>query len=259
LSPCHYGCYSFGNHVDSIAFIGKFMASQVTAGRAAASLVLKVLRGVLGGLAKDGKVSLDDIDRAIALIERGTVELDRAYEATHKRSLEAAEQSLLAIAAAEIEEEKEGKHATRQGGGRFGMRSDPLHRLLALPLEKMFYATPPSFERKWLSAYFATARQLIGPQIVAYDAECKAIIQSMLAVHGQKLNWDTVYVEPRTVALMRRTFGAMAGKMSDGKGAEIWTERMAQPAADGSRPSDGQIAEAREVILTFFRTLPPAP
>lgn len=234
------------------------MPSQVTAGRAAASLVLKVLRGVLGSLAKDGKVSLDDIDRAIALIERGTVELDRAYEATHKRSLEAAEQSLLAIAEAEIEEEKEGP-PKQGGGGRFGMRSDPLHRLLALPLEKMFYSTPPSFERKFLSAYFATARQLIGPQFISYDAECKAIIQSMLSVHGQKLNWETVYSEPRTIALMRRTFGAMAGKMSDGKGAETWFERMAQPAADGSRPSEQQIAEAREVILTFFRTLPPSP
>jgi len=236
------------------------MPSQVTAGRAAASLVLKVLRGVLGSLAKDGMVSLADIDRAISLIERGTVELDRAYEATHKRSLDAAEQSLLAIAEAEIEEEKESaKTSGKQGGGRFGMRSDPLHRLLALPLEKMFYATPPTFERKWLSAYFSTARQLIGPQFIAYDSECKAIIQSMLSVHGQKLNWDTVYVEPRTVALMRRTFGAMAGKMSDGKGAETWFDRMAQPAADGTRPSDEQIAEAREAILTFFRTLPPAP
>ena len=236
------------------------MPSQVTAGRAAASLVLKVLRGVLGSLAKDGMVSLADIDRAISLIERGTLELDRAYEATHKRSLDAAEQSLLAIAEAEIEEEKEGgKTGGKQGGGRFGMRSDPLHRLLALPLEKMFYATPATFERKWLSAYFATARQLIGPQFIAYDSECKAIIQSMLSVHGQKLNWDTVYVEPRTIALMRRTFGAMAGKMSDGKGADTWFERMAQPAADGTRPSDEQIAEAREVILTFFRTLPPTP
>ena len=56
------------------------MATHVTAGRAAASLVLKVLRGVLGGLAKDGMVSLADIDRAISLIERGTIELDKAYE-----------------------------------------------------------------------------------------------------------------------------------------------------------------------------------
>lgn len=235
------------------------MPSQVTAGRAAASLVLRVLRGVLGGLAKDGKVSLDDIDRAIALIERGTVELDRAYEATHKRSLDAAEQSLLAIAEAEIEEEKEAKAPSgKQGGGRFGMRSDPLHRLLALPLEKMFYADPPTFERKFLSAYFATARQLIGPRFISYDAECKAIIQSMLTVYGQKLNWETVYVEPRTIALMGRTFGAMAGKMSDGKGAETWFDRMAQPAADGTRPTEQQIAEAREVILTFFQSLPPA-
>jgi hypothetical protein len=234
------------------------MATQVTAGRAAASLVLKVLRGVLSGLAKDGMVSLADIDRAISLIERGTIELDRAYEATHKRSLDAAEQSLLAIAEAEIAEEKDRASGTNQGGGRFGMRSDPLHRLLALPLEKMFYAKPPTFERKFLSAYFATARQLIGPQFIAHDAECKAIIQSMLTLYGPKLNWDVVYAEPRTIALMRRTFGAMAGKMSDGKGMETWLERMAQPASDGTRPTEEQIAEAREVILTFWRTLPSA-
>jgi hypothetical protein len=231
------------------------MATQVTAGRAAASLVLKVLRGVLAGLAKDGMVSLADIDRAISLIERGTMELDKAYEATHKRSLEAAEQSLLAIAEAEIEEEKD---TGGSAGGRFGMRSDPLHRLLALPLEKMFYAKPATFERKYLSAYFSTARQLIGPQFISYDAECKAIIQSMLQMYGQKLNWDVVYAEPRTIALMRRTFGAMAGKMSDGKGADTWFERMAQPASDGTRPTEEQIGQAREVILTFWRTLPAA-
>jgi len=248
------------------------MPSQITAGRAAASLVLKVLRGVLGGLAKDGMVSLADIDRAIALIERGTVELDRAYDATHVRSVDAAEQSLLAIASAEIEEEKEdkGKGAKQPqgqgqqgqgnvGGGRFGMRSDPLHRILALPLEKMFYAKPTAtFERKWLSAYFATARFLIGPRFIAHDAECKAIIQSMLTLHGQKLNWETVYVEPRTIALMRRTFGDMTAKMNDVKGTEAWFERMNQPAADGTRPSTQQLAEAREIILAFFQNLPPA-
>ena len=244
------------------------MPSQITAGRAAASLVLKVLRGVLGGLAKDGKVSLADIDRAIALIERGTVELDRAYDATHTRSVDAAEQSLLAIASAEIEEEKEakgeaGSKAAKQpqpqgGGGRFGMRSDPVHRILALPLEKMFYAKPPTFERKWLSAYFATCRHLIGPRFISYDAECKAIIQSMLNMHGQKLNWDIVYVEPRTIALMRRTFGDMTAKLNDAKGTEAWFDRMNQPAADGTRPSTQQLAEAREIILAFFQNLPAA-
>ena len=256
------------------------MPSHITAGRAAASLVLKVLRGVLGGLAnKDGMVSLADIDRAIALIERGSVELDRAYEATHVRSLEAAEQSLLAIASAEIEEEKEDKSEGKGpkpqtgqgqgqgqaqgqgnvGGGRFGMRSDPLHRILALPLEKMFYAKPtPTFERKWLSAYFATARFLIGPRFIAHDAECKAIIQSMLNMHGQKLNWETVYAEPRTIALMRRTFGDMTAKMNDAKGTEAWFERMNQPAADGTHPSTATLAEAREVILAFFQNLPSA-
>jgi len=247
------------------------MPSQITAGRAAASLVLKVLRGVLGGLAKDGKVSLADIDRAIALIERGTVELDRAYDATHTRSVDAAEQSLLAIASAEIEEEKEAKSEAgakeskqqagaggNVGGGRFGMRSDPVHRILALPLEKMFYAKPPTFERKWLSAYFATCRHLIGPRFISYDAECKAIIQSMLNMHGQKLNWEIVYVEPRTIALMRRTFGDMTAKMNDVKGTEAWFDRMNQPAADGTRPTTQQLAEAREVILAFFQNLPPA-
>jgi len=235
------------------------MLTHVTAGRSAASLVLKVLRGVLGGLAKDGMVSLADIDRAIALIERGTVELDRAYEATHARPLKAAEESLLALAEAEIEEEKDnGGGAAQQGGGRFGMRSDPIHRLLALPLEKMLNAKPATFERKFLSAYFATSRQLIGPQFISFDAECKAIIQSMLAIHGQRLNWETVYAEPRTIALMRRTFGAMDKKLNDAKGIETWFERMAQPAADGTLPSREQITEVREKILAFLGSLPPA-
>jgi len=238
------------------------MPTNVIAGRSAASLVLKVLRGVLGGLAKDGKVSLADIDRVIALIERGTIELDRAYDATHARPLEAAEQSLLAIAEAEIAEEKEDKKlgggAQQQGGGRFGMRSDPIHRILALPLEKLLNAKPARFERKFLSAYFATARQLIGPQFIAFDAECKAIIQSMLAVHGQKLDWETVYAEPRTIALMRRTFGAMDKKLAEARGNELWFERMAQPAADGIIPTRDQCLEVRDVILAFFRALPPA-
>jgi hypothetical protein len=230
------------------------MPTQVTAGRAAASLALRVLRGVLGGLAKDGMVSLVDIDRAIGLIERGTVELDEAYAKSHQRSVTNAEQSLLAIAEAEIEEEREGG-----GGNRIGMRSDPLHRLLALPLEPMFYSTPVGFERKFLSAYFATARQLIGPQFISYDAECKAIIQSMLSKHGKGLNWDIIYAEKRTVSLMRRVFGALVGRLSEGKGVTTWTSLMAQPANDGTMPTEDQIAQVREVILTFFRTLPASP
>jgi hypothetical protein len=198
-------------------------------------------------------VRMADIDRTIALIERGTVELDRAFAVTHKHSVEDAEQSLLAIAEAEIEEEREAG-----ANNRIGMRSDPIHRLLARPLEVMFYAAPPTFERKYLSAYFATARQLIGPQFISYDAECKAIIQSMLPVHGKQLTWEIIYAEDRTISLMRRIFGAMTGKLSTGQGIATWSELMAQPAADGVRPSPEQIAEVREVILSFFRTLPPA-
>ncbi len=233
------------------------MRTQMTAGRAAASLALRVLRGVLGSLAKDGMVSLADIDRSIALIERGTVELDRAFAATHQNSVEDAEQSLLAIAKAEIQEEREeGEQDNGSQQNRAGMRSDPIHRLLALPLEPMLSATPPTFSRKFLSAYFATARQLIGPPFISYDSECRAIIQSMLAIHGKRLNWEIIYAEPRTISLMRRTFGALIGKLSDGKGVTTWTSLMAQPASDGSMPSRAQIAEVRETILTFFRTLP---
>jgi hypothetical protein len=228
------------------------MLTQVPAGRAAASLALKILRGVLGSLAKDGMVSLADIDRAIALMERGSVDLDRAFEGAQKRSSEAAEQAVLAVAQAEIEEEKEG--AKQQG--RFGMRSDPLHRILALPLEKMFYAKPPTFERKFLSAYFSITRQLIGPQFVAHDAECKAIIQSMLQMHGQKLDWETVYVEPRSINLMRRVFGALTTKLSDEKNLPLWMDRMIQPATDGTKPTEAQVHEIREIILAFFHALP---
>src|ERR1700744_3432519 len=84
--------------------IRTFMLTQVPAGRAAAFLALKILRGVLGSLAKDGMVSLADIDRAIALMERGSVDLDRAFEGAKKRSSEAAEQAGLAVAQAECEE-----------------------------------------------------------------------------------------------------------------------------------------------------------
>jgi hypothetical protein len=226
------------------------MAEQVPAGRAAASLALRVLRGVLAGLAKDGKVSLADIDRTIALLERGTVELDRAYARTD--SVSNAQQSLLAIAEAEIEEEKE----VGQQPNRFGMRSDPVHRLLALPLEKFFYMKPPPFERKFLSAYFSATRTLIGPQFIAHDAECKAIIQSMLPKHGKDLSWEIIYAEPRTITLMRRIFGTMTTKFANPKTLATWNEMMAQPAADGVTPTMEQIDNARETILAFFRALP---
>lgn len=229
------------------------MPGETNAGRAAASLALRVLRGILGGLAKDGMVSLKDIDRAIALMERGTVELDQAFAANHQPSVEGAQKSLLKIAKTEIEEERD--HGGQQN--RAGMRSDPIHRLLALPLEVMFYAKPPTFERKFLSAYFATTRQLIGPQFISYDSECRAIIQSMLSTHGKNLNWDVIYAEPRTISLMRRIFGTLVGKLSDGKGVTTWLSLMNQPARDGVSPTREQIAEVREVILTFFRTLPP--
>jgi hypothetical protein len=230
--------------------VGITMATEITAGRAAASLALRVLRGVLVGLSKNGKVSLADIDRTIALIERGTVELDRAYARTHHGSVSDAEKSLLAIAEAEIEEEKD-ESGPQQN--RIGMRSDPIHRLLALPLEPMFFATPPTFERKFLSAYFTAARQLIGPQFISFDAECKAIIQSMLPMHGKQLTWEIIYAEPRTIMLMRRTFGVLAGKLGDAKGEAVWAALMAQPAADGVVPSQDQIDMVREAILAAHR------
>jgi hypothetical protein len=251
---------NFINQFTKVNSIGIFMGTNMTAGRAAASLALRVLRGVLGSLAKDGMVSLADIDRTIALIERGTVELDRAFAATRQNSVQDAEQSLLAIAKAEIQEESEDGERDSSGApqNRAGMRSDPIHRLLALPLEPMFYASPPSFSRKFLSAYFATARQLIGPPFISYDSECRAIIQSMLATYGKRLNWEIIYAEPRTISLMRRTFGALIGKLSDGKGMTTWKTLMEQPAADGSMPTGEQIAEVHETILTFFRALPTA-
>jgi len=174
------------------------MTTHVPAGRAAASLALRILRNVLTGLSKDGMVSIADLDRSIALIERGNVELDRAFERATMGATADAAQSLLEIAEAEIEEERD-SDSGGQPQNRAGMRSDPIHRLLALPLEPMFYANPPTFERKYLSAYFAAARHLIGPRFIAFDAECKAIIQSMLPTHGKQLSWEIIYSEPRTI------------------------------------------------------------
>jgi hypothetical protein len=226
--------------------------TQVAAGRAAASLALKVLRGVLSGLSNNGMVSLADIDRTIDLIERGTVELDRAYAATHQKSVQDAEQSLLAIAHAEIAEERE----NGQQKSRAGMRSDPMHRLLALPLESMFDAVPPRFERRFLSTYFTTLRYLIGPQFISFDAECKAIIQSLLAQHGKQLNWDLIYAEARTISLMRRSFAVLSRKLGEKKGLDSWQAMMAQPDSNGDRLTPAQIAEVRESISTFQRMVP---
>jgi len=58
---------------------------------------------------------------------------------------------------------------------------------------------------------------------------------------------------------MRRIFGAMSTKMADRAADQVWREMMAQPASkDGMIPDDDQIADVRDKILAFFRTLPAA-
>jgi hypothetical protein len=98
---------------------------------AAASIAMRVLRAVLEDSAKNGKVSMADIDRSIALIERGTVELDQAYAAARQR----------------FEAEEQDKKSTEDDASaspqkRFWMRSDPLHRLLVRPSSRCSSPTP---------------------------------------------------------------------------------------------------------------------
>ena len=132
------------------------------------------------------------------------------------------------------------------------MRNEPLNRLLVKPFESMFFEVPPSFERKFLPAYFDAARQLIGNDFAGYDKECRVIIQSLLESHGNQLTWDMVYADPRTASLTRRTIGALAGRTHGARGEARWQQLMIKPAADGALPTKEQVAAVRELLLTFF-------
>ncbi len=210
------------------------MTSPVNASRAAVSVALRVLQAVLTDLGRDGIVSLDAVDRAIDLIERGTIELDKAYMAARQRCAQA------------------------PAGRRSGLRSNPVNRLLVKPFESLFFTTPSGFDRKFLPAYFTAARSLIGPSFAIYDHECKAILQSLFSQHGSRLDWDTVYADPRTVSLMRRMIGSMAQGLRGRQGLANWRGLMLTPAADGTLPTEKQVSVIRQLILSFVDDLPAA-
>jgi hypothetical protein len=118
----------------------------------------------------------------------------------------------------------------------------------------MFFTDPPTFSRKYLPPYFDAARQFIGADMVTYDNECKAIIQSLLANEGSRLNWDMVYADGRTLALMRRVCGLVVRQIGDDDGWDLWHSLMAKPAADGSMPNDAMLRAVRDHLCTFVRS-----
>ena len=204
---------------------------------------MRVLRGVLDDIATtDGMIPLSEVDRAIALIERGTIELDQAY-AIARQKFEAEEAAAASPQAPQASPQK-----------RFWMRSDPLYRLLVRPFEAKFFENPPTFHRKFLGAYFEVARQIIGPDITAYDNECRAIIQSLLEEQGANLNWELVYADGRTVALMRRVVGIMVRSISDDSGLKRWNSGMMKPAPDGAMPDSQQLDGVRSLLLGFVQS-----
>ncbi|MBF0561990.1 MAG: hypothetical protein HQL37_08200 [Alphaproteobacteria bacterium] len=209
------------------------MASNSPICRSGAAIALNVLRDLLPDVARDGFVSLADVDRLIDRVCLGTVELDLALSA-HQRICLATQ-------------------AKQQG--RIGFRSEPLQRVLVRPFEGVFFAEPPAFDRKFLPIYFEAAAQLIGPAFPDLDNECKDIIQAMLAIHGPRLSWEAFYAAPRTVDLMARAIAAMSVNLEGSEGAARWLTLMLKPASDGGIPTENQLMEVRDLLLSVHRGL----
>lgn len=199
---------------------------------AISSIVLNVATALLREHAVDGLLRLADAERILDLIGRGSLSLDDAYR---------------------LQEERCRKQ--RQAKGNVGTRSNPFQRLMVRPFEELLAGAEPAFPRPYLANYFAFVEYALGPERDEVERDCRAIIQALLVVYGNGLNWEHFYSDPRTLRLLRRALQLVVHTLSADKGALAWHKLMARPPADLPPLEAARSDQVRDILLETYRGL----
>lgn len=198
---------------------------------AAAGVVSGVLERLLRETARDGMVRVEDAIKILKLVGRGTYELDVAFDSLEKAC-------------------RQKFQPTR---GKASSRDNPFRRLMVRPFETLLSGEPPAYPRAFLSNYFEVLEAACGDKYAEYDRHSRAILQSLLVVHGHNLVWDTFYAENRAAQVLAHALRRLLRFLDTPPGQWVWVQAMSKPSPTGARPSAEQTDRIRETLQHTLR------
>lgn len=200
---------------------------------AISAIVIGVLRTLIHDHARDGRVAVADIDRMLDLIGRGTMALDQAFQ---------------------VQEDKCRKVHSKPKGN-VGARSNPFQRLVVRPFEHLLMGEGAPIARAHLPNYFAFVEFALRDSLDGYEAECRAVIQALLVIHGNNLTWDHFYSDPRTLRILHAALKDLTRVLASAQGTRAWGKLMLRPGGDTPAPSVAQVNQVRDVLIETHRGL----
>ncbi|ARJ64406.1 hypothetical protein WV31_01200 [Magnetospirillum sp. ME-1] len=197
----------------------------------AAAVVSGVLERLLRETARDGLVRVEDAVKILKLVGRGTYELDVAFDSLEKSCWQ----------------------RFQPGRGKASSRDNPFRRLMVRPFETLLTGEPPAYPRSFLNNYFEVLEAACGDKYAEYDRHSRAILQSLLVVHGHNLVWDTFYAESRAAQVLAHALRRLLRFLDTPPGQWIWVQAMSKPSPTGARPSAEQTDRIRETLQHTLR------
>jgi hypothetical protein len=198
---------------------------------AAAGVVSGVLERLLRETSRDGMVRVEDAVKILNLMSRGTYELDVAFDSL----------------------EKSCRRRFQPGRGKASSRDNPFRRLMVRPFETLLTGEPPAYPRTFLTNYFEVVEAACGNKYGEYDRHSRAILQSLLVVHGHNLVWDTFYAENRAAQVLAHALRRLLRFLDTPPGQWVWVQAMSKPSPTGARPSAEQTDRIRETLQHTLR------
>jgi hypothetical protein len=192
-----------------------------------AAIVTKVVMALVRERAVDGQVSLEDIERVVQLLNRGTIALDETFR--HHQEL--------------------CRHDHTRPKGNIGARSNPFQRLMVRPFEHLLSGEHTVLQRAYLPHYFEFLEHALGERFEAFERHSRAIIQALLVVHGNNLTWDNFYADQRTIKTLHGALKVLAHYLGSAEGQRVWHGCMVRPAGDLPAPTIPQINQIRHALL----------
>ncbi len=198
-----------------------------------AMIVSDVILTLARERARNGVVSLHDLERVAALIRSGSMVLDAAF--THQ------------------EESCRKFHQLPKGN--VGARSNPFHRLMVRPFEQLLTGDGAVLPRGYLPNYFEFLGHALEKRLEAFERHCRTIIQALMVVHGNNLTWDQFYADPRTIKALQGALKLLRAYLEGPEGQRVWHGCMMRPVGDLPQPAVGQVTHIRQVLLETARGL----
>ena len=183
--------------------------------------------------ARDGMVSVDDIERIAGLMRSSGMVLDTVLRGQEDRCRE---------------------EFTRPKGN-VGTRSNPFNRLMVRPFEALVSGDPPVLARPYLENYFQYLGFAFENRLEGFERHCRAIVQALMVVHGNNLTWDHFYADPRTLKTLGTALKVLLDGLQSPDGQQLWYACMSRPAGDLFTPTIDKIDMVRTVLVETHRGL----